>query len=82
MKSPYKEASVWFNPKISMYGFGIIIFLLPKNKNGLHFGISTASKKCSQLNDKLQEERNSIFFELFLINTIFPEHFSSNSPLQ
>lgn len=46
------------------------------------FGTSTASKKCSQLNDKLQEECNGIFFELFIINTTFPEHFSSNSPLQ
>lgn len=39
------------------------------------FGISTASKKCSQLNDKLQEERNGIFFELCIINKTFPELF-------
>jgi len=36
-RSPYKETSVWFNPKISMYSFGIIIFLLPKIKNDYFF---------------------------------------------
>lgn len=50
-------------------------FYQHKIKMGYFFGISTASKKCSQLNAKLQEECNGIFLELFIINTTLPEHF-------